>query len=114
MVANLGLAVSISVGGAVQPWLLLWLGNWKTLHFVLFSQTVFILLVPRSGFKTLPNFDFTISYVEFNNFNCRFLHESVRLLASQGEVDKCVEILTDIARINEKKLDENFFPIVKA
>ena len=57
------MAIGITIGGVIQPWLIKFLGNWKTFYFVLFAQPVFLLLTPT------------------------LVHESVRWLSGQGRTD---------------------------
>ncbi len=42
----MSLAVAITIGGCYQPWLIRWLGDWKTFHHALYAQTLVVFLVP--------------------------------------------------------------------
>jgi hypothetical protein len=46
LVGNLSLALWLTLGGVYQPWLLKWLGEWKTFLIILFSQTSLIFCAP--------------------------------------------------------------------
>ncbi len=46
VIGNLSLAVGFTLGGLYSPWLLQWLGEWKTLHHILFAQTAIIFITP--------------------------------------------------------------------
>lgn len=75
-ISNLSLAIGITIGGVIQPWLIKWVGDWRTFNFILYIQCSLLLITPF------------------------FLHESVRWLASQGRVDECLVILNKIAKTN--------------
>ena len=46
LVGNLSLALGITLGGIIQPWLLKYLGKWKLYHNVLYGQTLILILTP--------------------------------------------------------------------
>ena len=46
LISNLGLAVGLTVGGAVEPWILKALGDWKIFHIILFAQAAVVVVTP--------------------------------------------------------------------
>ncbi len=46
VIGNLGLAIGISVGGAIEPWILKALGDWKPFHIALFAQAAIVFITP--------------------------------------------------------------------
>ena len=46
LISNLGLAVGLTVGGAVEPWILKALGDWKIFHVILFAQAAVVVVTP--------------------------------------------------------------------
>ena len=46
LISNLGLAVGLTVGGAVEPWILKSLGDWKIFHIILFAQAAIVVVTP--------------------------------------------------------------------
>ena len=46
IIGNLSLAISMSIGGAYQPWILKAVYDWKIYHHILFGQTVIIFIAP--------------------------------------------------------------------
>ena len=46
LISNLGLAVGLTVGGAVEPWILKALGDWKIFHIILFAQAAVVVITP--------------------------------------------------------------------
>ena len=46
LVANLSLAISLTVGCSYQPWLLKYLGDWKIWHHILYAQTIVVIAAP--------------------------------------------------------------------
>ena len=84
LVGNLSLALAITIGGCYQPWLMKALGDWRVFNFILFIQPVVVMAMPWC------------------------MHESVRWLASQNRTAECLVVIKDIARINGRRLPENF------
>ena len=46
LVGNLSLAISLTVGGTYQPWLLKLVGDWKVFLFILYIQCIVIIAAP--------------------------------------------------------------------
>ena len=46
LVGNLSLAISLTVGGVYQPWLLKVVGDWKLFLFILYIQCLVIIAAP--------------------------------------------------------------------
>jgi hypothetical protein len=46
LVGNLSLAIAMSLGGCIQPWILKAVGDWKIFHHILFCQTALIFVAP--------------------------------------------------------------------
>ena len=60
IIGNLALAVGFTFAGIYEPWLLRWLGDWKTLQYVVYGQVLVVLGTPWWGRRLLL----------FNMFNC--------------------------------------------
>ena len=46
IIGNVSMAVGLAVGGAVEPWILKALGDWKLLMPVLFAQGAVVFITP--------------------------------------------------------------------
>lgn len=46
LVGNLSLAISLTIGCSYQPWLLMYLGDWKIWHHILYAQTIVVVAAP--------------------------------------------------------------------
>ncbi|XP_046395952.1 solute carrier family 22 member 21-like isoform X2 [Ischnura elegans] len=86
LVANLPIALFLTTGLAVLPWLGYGLWNWRILGYVICIPSAFICLV---GPWIIP--------------------ESGRWLLSKGKVDKAEDILRHCARLNKREVDEKVY-----
>ncbi len=86
---NLSLAIAMSAGGIIQPWILKAVKDWKIFHHILFSQTALILVAPW------------------------FVKESSRWLITKGRIDEAVAILQDIAKENGRDVSPAIFDAFK-
>ena len=81
LVGNLALAIAMSFGGCIQPWILYLVGDWRWFHHILFGQTVLIFGAPY------------------------FVKESSRWLITKGKIDEAVKIMMEIAKENGKEVN---------
>jgi len=79
-----------------------WLGNWKTFHLVVFSQTSVVFVTP--WYKTVWIYNHYIN-LHFIFLSTRLLHESISWLVQTGRAEKCGPIIKSIARANGVTLD---------
>jgi len=84
LVGNLGLALFLTLSGLYQPWVIKYLGDWKLFNWIMFSQIGLVFFAPF------------------------FLPESSRWLMVQGKVEKLLKVLKWIAKLNKRKLPDNF------
>ena len=85
IIGNVSMAVGLTVGGCVEPWILRALGDWKLLMPILFAQGAIVFITP-----------------------C-FVHESARWLISKGKVEKAAEVLKKIAKTNRRDVSDEVF-----
>ena len=81
LVGNLALAIAMSFGGCIQPWILYAVGDWRWFHHILFGQTVLIFAAPY------------------------FVKESSRWLITKGKINEAIEIMLEIAEINGNEVN---------
>ena len=82
LVGNLSLALCLTLSGAYQPWVIKYLGDWKTFNWIMFSQIGLVFFAPL------------------------ILPESARWLMLRGKVDRMVRTLKWIAKLNNKKVNQ--------
>ena len=85
LVGNLSLAIAMSLGGCIQPWILKAVGDWKIFHHILFCQTALIFVDPW------------------------FVKESPRWLITKGRIDEAMNIVQEIAKTNDKDVNPTIF-----
>ena len=85
LVGNLSLAIAMSLGGCIQPWILKAVGDWKIFHHILFCQTALIFVAPW------------------------FVKESPRWLITKGRIDEAMNIVQEIAKTNGKDVNPIIF-----
>jgi len=85
LVGNLGLALFLTLSGVYQPWLIKYLGDWKSFSWIIYGQMIIVLAVPW------------------------IIPESSRWLMSQGKSEKAVKIMRKIAKINKKEVSEDIY-----
>jgi len=90
LVGNLSLAIAMSLGGCIQPWILKAVEDWKIFHHILFCQTALIFIAPW------------------------FVKESSRWLITKGRIDEALIILQEIAKTNGKDVSPEVFQTFKA
>ena len=82
LVGNLALAIAMSFGGCIQPWILYGVGDWRWFHHILFGQTILIFGAPY------------------------FVKESSRWLITKGKIDEAIEVMLEIAKENGKTVNQ--------
>ena len=85
IIGNVSMAVGLTLGGCIVPWILRALGDWKLLMPILFAQGAIIIITPW------------------------FVHESARWLISKGKVDKAVRVMRKIAKTNRRDVSDEVF-----
>jgi len=90
LVGNLSLAIAMSLGGCIQPWILKAVEDWKIFHHILFCQTALIFVAPW------------------------FIKESSRWLITKGRIDEALTIVQEIAKTNGKEVSPLIFQTFKA
>lgn len=86
IIGNISLAIGLSIGGTFMIYLLNYLGDWRLFNTIIFATILpYLLIAPW------------------------VLDESVRWLGLQGNVDQCEKIIRKIAKMNGKRLDNDFF-----
>ena len=83
------MAIAMSLGGCIQPWILKAVGDWKIFHHILFCQTALIFAAPF------------------------FIKESSRWLITKGRIDEAMNIVQEIAKTNGKEVDQIVFDAFK-
>ena len=89
LVGNLSLAISMSLGGVIQPWILRAVNDWRMFHHILFCQTAIIFVAPF------------------------FVKESSRWLITKGRIEEALKIVKDIAKMNGKDVNPAIFNAFK-
>ena len=89
LVGNLSLAIAMSLGGCIQPWILKAVGDWKIFHHILFCQTALIFIAPW------------------------FVKESSRWLITKGRIEEALIIVKEIAKTNGKDVSPEVFQTYK-
>lgn len=90
LVGNLALAIAMSIGGCIQPWILYAVGDWRWFHHILFGQTVLIFAAPY------------------------FIKESSRWLVTKGKIDQAIDTMLEIAQENGKTVSPTIVQSFKA
>jgi len=89
LVGNLSLAIAMSFGGCIQPWILRAVGDWRIFHHILFCQTAIILIAPW------------------------LVKESSRWLITKGRIDEALIIVQQIAKDNGKDVNPAIYQAFK-
>ena len=89
LVGNLSLAIAMSLGGCIQPWILKAVEDWRIFHHILFCQTALIFVAP-----------------------C-FVKESSRWLITKGRIEEAMTIIQEIAKTNRKEVNPVIFQTFK-
>ena len=90
LVGNLALAIAMSFGGCIQPWILYAVGDWRWFHHILFGQTVLIVAAPY------------------------FIKESSRWLITKGKIDQAIDTMLEIAEENGQTVNQAIVQSFKA
>merc|ERR1712018_897773 len=76
-------ALGMSLSGAIMPWLLKFLDDWKIFHQIIYAVPLFVLITPLA------------------------MHESVRWLLIKGKVDRAFKVIRVICKVNGQTINED-------